>query len=142
MKTRLLLLGALLLASAGVHAQEEKKTWKCTLLHAETGAKLRLDLYEESIEVPSMEMFGPMNGYMSGGKLYGLWMTTKTEELSPTTIRLRLSNDLGSETQECLLKVANDSVVTMELKGGTVMKRRDGNKLTKLPSQLTLKRIK
>ena len=33
---------------------------------------LTIDLHEESIEVPGMEMFGPMNGYL-GGNIYGGW---------------------------------------------------------------------
>lgn len=140
MKIRLFLLAATFLTSMGMCAQEEAKPWKCSLEHSDTGAKLCLDLYEESICVPGMEMFGPMNGYMSGGKLYGLWMTTDAKEVNAKTICLRLSNDLGSDTQECLLTLLNDSVVTMELRGGIVMKRRDGNKLIKLPNKLTLKR--
>lgn len=43
--------------------------WKLKLVDKEENIELHLDLYEESIEVPGMEMFGPMNGYI-GGDIY------------------------------------------------------------------------
>ena len=46
--------------------------WKITLHCPEEKIDLHLDLYEESIEVPGFEAFGPMNGYL-GGNIYGVW---------------------------------------------------------------------
>lgn len=132
----------MLMACLGMSAQTEVKPWKCVLEHAETGAKLHLDIYEETVDVPGMDMLGPMNGYMGGGKLYGLWMTTAAEVVDERTARLRLSNDLGSETQECLLRLANDSTVVMELRGSTVLKMREGKKLTKLSKTLMLNLVR
>ena len=43
-----------------------RSPFKCTLYDRENKIYLHLDLYEESINVPGMEMFGPMNGYMNG----------------------------------------------------------------------------
>ena len=50
-----------------------RSPFKCTLYDRENKIYLHLDLYEESINVPGMEMFGPMNGYMNGN-VYGIWM--------------------------------------------------------------------
>ena len=36
--------------------------WKLSLTCPEEKIDLVIDLYEESVEVPTMEMFGPMNG--------------------------------------------------------------------------------
>lgn len=97
-------------------------TIKCTLYDRENKIYLHLDLYEESINVPGMEMFGPMNGYMNGN-VYGIWMITSSKIENEKTATFRLSNDLGSETQEVKLTVENDSTYSLEQQGGTVIKK-------------------
>ena len=104
-----------------------RSPFKCTLYDRENKIYLHLDLYEESINVPGMEMFGPMNGYMNGN-VYGIWMITSSK---------RLSNDLGSETQEVKLTVENDSTYLLEQQGGTVIKKVVNKKLVKIPRNLT-----
>ena len=103
-------------------------------------ANLFIDLYEESIEVPGMEMFGPMNGYLKGG-IYGVWTITSflvsDDEASAT---IRLSNDLGSETQEVSLTFLNDSTLSFEQQGGIVIKKAVNKKLVKTDRKLTFVR--
>ncbi len=79
-----------------------RSPFKCTLYDRENKIYLHLDLYEESVNVPGMEMFGPMNGYMNGN-VYGIWMITSSKIENEKTATFRLSNDLGSETQEVKL---------------------------------------
>lgn len=110
--------------------------FKCTLYDRENGIHLRLDLYEESINVPGMEMFGPMNGYMNGN-VYGIWMVTSSKIEDEKTATFRLSNDMGSETQEVRLTVRNDSTYLLEQRGGTVIKKVVNKKLVKIPRNLT-----
>lgn len=78
-------------------------------------------------------MFGPMNGYINGD-IYGVWTITSSEIINDKQAKLRLSNDLGSETQEALLTLQGDSICKMELKGGVVVKRVVGKKLVKIDS--------
>ena len=112
--------------------------WRLNLSsQVEEGINLRLDLYEESIDVPGMEMFGPMNGYMNGKGIYGVWMITSFKIESEGEAILRLSNDQGSETQSVRLTTLSDSTYQAELQGGVVMKKVEGKKLVKLPSRLT-----
>lgn len=112
--------------------------WRLNLSsQVEEGINLRLDLYEESIDVPGMEMFGPMNGYMNGKGIYGVWMITSFKIESEREAILRLSNDQGSETQSVRLTTLSDSTYQAELQGGVVMKKVEGKKLVKLPSRLT-----
>ncbi len=118
-----------------VHATEP---WKLNLTDRTEKVVLKLDLHEESIEVPGMEMFGPMHGYL-GGNIYGVWMVTSFEIKKDKAI-LRLSNDLGSETQEAELAQTSDSTYTLKLLGTTVVKRAEGRKLYKITS--TLKMVK
>ena len=112
--------------------------WRLNLSsQVEEGINLRLDLYEESIDVPGMEMFGPMTGYMNGKGIYGVWMITSFKIESEREAILRLSNDQGSETQSVRLTTLSDSTYQAELQGGVVMKKVEGKKLVKLPSRLT-----
>lgn len=112
--------------------------WRLNLSsQVEEGINLRFDLYEESIDVPGMEMFGPMNGYMNGKGIYGVWMITSFKIESEREAILRLSNDQGSETQSVRLTTLSDSTYQAELQGGVVMKKVEGKKLVKLPSRLT-----
>lgn len=101
--------------------------WKFTMKTEKSKINLHLDLYEESIEVPGMDMFGPMNGYLNGD-VYGIWTITSCKVIDDTHATIRLSNDLGSETQECALTLIGDSICKMELKGGVVVKRVEGGK--------------
>lgn len=123
----------LCLCAGGVCAQ---KPFKCTLSDKENGVNLYLDLYEESIDVPGMGMFGPMNGYLNGN-IYGIWMVTSAKIQDEKTAVIRLSNDLGSETQEVRLTQKNDSTYIFEQRGGTAIKKVVNKKLVKIPQKLT-----
>ena len=114
------------------------KPWKLSLTDPKENITLDIDLYEESIEVPDMEMFGPMNGYL-GGNIYGVWTVTSFQIKKDKAI-LRLSNDMGSETQEAELTQTSDSTYTPNLLGSTAVKRAAGPELPKLTP--TLKMIK
>lgn len=96
--------------------------WKGTIISDTENIRLKFDLYNESIEVPGMEMFGKMNGYMNGN-VYGVWSITSCEIKDSTHASIHLSNDLGSDTQVCNLTILNDSIYKLELKGGTVIKK-------------------
>lgn len=116
--------------------------WKFNMRTEKTKINLYLDLYEESINVPGMDMFGPMNGYISGD-IYGVWPVTSYEIINDKQAKLRLSNDLGSETQEVLLTLQGDSICKMELKGGVVVKRVEGGKkLVKIDATQEFKKRK
>ena len=110
--------------------------WKLNLTDPEEKITLTIDLHEESIEVPGMEMFGPMNGYL-GGNIYGVWVVTSFKIKKDKAI-LRLSNDLGSETQEAELTQTSDSTYTLKLLGSTVVKRAEGRKLHKITPTLKM----
>lgn len=102
---------------------------------------LNIDLYEESVMVPTMEDFGPMNGYMNGN-VYGVWMVTSFDIKSNSTATINLSNDLGSETQEAQLTQLTDSTWSLKFTGRNVVKRVSGKKLVKIPSELIMKPAK
>lgn len=113
--------------------------WKLKLVDKEENIELHLDLYEESIEVPGMEMFGPMNGYI-GGDIYRIWSITSYKIKDDKNARIRVSNDLGSETQEIELIKKNDSIWNVNFIGRNVIKRVRGKKLVKAPSSFVMKK--
>jgi hypothetical protein len=51
---------------------------------------------------------------------------------------LRLSNDLGSETQEAELTQSSDTTYTLKLLGNTVVKKIEGRKLVKIAPTLNM----
>ena len=134
MKNRALL-SVVLLLSIALRAGEP---WKLQLTNKEEQVNLKLDLYEESIDVPGMELFGPMNGYLAGKGVYGTWMVTSFQIKNDKEATLRLSNDQGSETQSILLTWQNDSTYLMELQNGVVVKKVVNKKLVKIPGKITL----
>ncbi len=128
-----LLFAALLTTAATATAQE---VFKGTFHSREEKLNLVLDLYQESVEVPGMEMFGPMHGYLNGN-VYGVWTVTSANVKDARTAVLRLSNDLGSETQEVRLTQTNDSTYLFEQVDGVVIKKVVKKKLVKIPSKIT-----
>ncbi len=130
------LLAVLLTAAAGVSAQGP---WKMNLRCEAENIVLKMDLYKESITVPQMEMFGPMNGYL-GGNIYGVWSITSYEIKNEREAVLRLSNDLGSETQRAMLTQQNDTVWLLKFDGHNAVKRVSGKKLVKIPQELLMKK--
>ena len=113
--------------------------WRLHLVNDDEGINLKIDLYEESITVPSMEMFGPMNGYLNGKGVYGVWSVTSFDVRNEHTATIRVSNDLGSETQAIRLTWQNDSTYQMTLEGGVVVKKAVNRKLVKIAPQMLLK---
>lgn len=112
--------------------------WKMSLLCPDEDVRLKIDLYEETIKVPGMEMFGPQNGYL-GGNIYGVWTVTSFKIQDDKTATLKLSNDLGSETQKVTLTQQSDSIYVLHFDGTNVVKRAVGRKLVKIPSEFKMK---
>ena len=135
MRTKRLILCALLV---GTLASKAAEPWKLHLFNKEERMELHIDLYEESIDVPNMEMFGPMNGYLGGGGVYGKWMVTSFKIKDDHVATLRVSNDLGSETQSIQLTWLNDSTYAMDLQGGVVVKKVVNKKLAKVPAKVLM----
>lgn len=113
--------------------------WKLHLVSRE-GVELHIDLYEESIIVPTLSDFGAMNGYL-GGKIYGEWYVTSFDIKNDKQANIRVSNDLGSETQDMVVRQDTDSTWTVQLKGYNAIRKVVGKKLEKVPDSYVMKRI-
>ena len=113
----------------------------CACLASAEPEKINLiiDLYDESIEVPGMQMFGPMNGYLNGN-IYGVWYVTGFDIKDDKNVTIKVANDLGSENQKISLTQTSDSTWTMKFEGQQVVKRAVGKKLVKIPRELVMKK--
>ena len=112
--------------------------WKLRLHQPEEKIDLHLNLYEESIEVPGMEAFGPMNGFL-GGNIYGVWYVVGFDIKDDQHATITIANDLGSEDQKLTLTQTSDSTYQLKFLGYNAVKRAQGKKLVKIPSELKMK---
>lgn len=136
MKKKATLAVALAIATACIG----QRPWKVSLQQPEEGINLHLDLYEESIEVPGMEAFGPMNGYMDGN-IYGVWYVVSFDIKDDSHANVTIANDLGSEDQKLTLTLTSDSTCQLKFLGYNAVKRAQGKKLVKIPAELNMKKV-
>ncbi len=137
---RFILTGVLTLLMQGLYAE---RAFDCKLLDKEANIELVINLYDASIMVPDMEMFGPMNGYMSGKGIYNLWVVTSCKVKNEREATLTFSNDLGSETQKATLKLEADSCFHLrQIEGAAFKKVGPNRKLIKLPEELIFNKEK
>lgn len=113
----------------------------------ETGFRLHLNLDEEAIDIPGMSFLGPTNGYLDGktnNHVYGVWMLLKFElSADGRKVKLRFSNDIGSDSQDVELTLVDNDTIKYEAIGtNAIRKVEGGKKLVKTPSSMILKRKK
>ena len=138
---RLLLLSSLtfvLLLCA--FAQDGKKPFKGTFFNKENNIRLEIDLYDTTVVVPAYSFLGAMNGYMTG-KLYDAWFVT-AHNIKKNKATVKLSNDLGADTQELLLYFNKEGKLVYETQGGNVIRRAENGKWVKLPERMLFDRKK
>ncbi|MBP3711676.1 MAG: hypothetical protein J6I86_04345 [Bacteroidaceae bacterium] len=111
--------------------------WKMRLTSPDEKINLTLDLYEESIKVPGLEDFGPMNGYMDGN-IYGVWYVVGFDIKDDRNATITIANDLGSEDQKLSLTQNADSTWQLKFLGYNAVKRAQGKKLVKIPSEFKM----
>ncbi|MBO7119842.1 MAG: hypothetical protein J6W03_05950 [Bacteroidaceae bacterium] len=111
--------------------------WKLQLTSPEEKVNLKLDLYEESIEVPGFEAFGPMHGYMDGN-IYGVWYVVTFDIKDDQHATITIANDLGSEDQKLTLTQNTDSTYQLKFLGYNAVKRAQGKKLVRIPSEFKM----
>jgi len=117
-----------------------QQPWKLQLHSPEEKIDLHLDLYEESYEVPGLEAFGPMNGYLDGN-IYGIWYVVGFDIKDDKHATVTIANDLGSEDQKLTLTQTSDSTYQMKFLGYNAVKRAQGKKLVKIPSEIIMKKL-
>lgn len=111
-----------------------------TLYNKEVGIRIHLNLDEENVEVPGMSFLGMTHGYLDGktnNHVYGVWMLIRHQVID-NKVRLRFTNDIGSDSQDIVLTAINDSTFKYEATGGNCIRKVVGRKLEKIPSTMML----
>lgn len=114
--------------------------FKGRFVNKEHQLNLVIDLYEETVYVPGLDMFGPMHGYVNGQGVYNVWYITSVKFDGDKKATIRVSNDLGSEAQAIELTFVNDSTLNFKQVDGNVIKKVVGKKLQKIPVEMTLEK--
>lgn len=133
--------------SEGAENETPKSVFSGEFECKETGFRLHLNLDAEDILIPGMSFLGPTNGYLDGvtnNHVYGVWMLLKFDFSNDgKKVRLRFSNDIGSDSQDVDLTLLDDDSIKYEAIGtNTIRKVEGGKKLVKTPSVMVLKRKK
>ena len=103
------------------------------------GITLTLDLYKETVSVPSFSFLGGTNGYMSGN-IYGIWIVTKSQ-IGGKKATIHLSNEFGSESQTITFEQLTDSTYQYEAQGSPIIKKISNKKLVKIPTKMIFELI-
>lgn len=139
MKRNLLVFLLGLLATT-LFAQQDSTAFRAYIYNNEYEVYLRINLYDQDIEVPGQELYGQLPGYL--GKLHNsfCWVITSCRIESDRRATLQLINDYGSEDLEATLTRDNDTTYTLRQGPGSTIKIPYKGKWRKLPKTLEFKR--
>ena len=131
----------LLLMSINVLAEQRDSTaFRAYLSNNDYNVYLRINFYDQDIEVPGQELYGKLPGYL--GKLHNsfCWVITSCQIKNDRQATLQLINDFGSEDLEATLIRQNDSIYVLRQDKGSTIKIPYNGKWRKLPKTLEFKR--
>lgn len=130
----------LLLVGIAVHAQQDSTSFRAYIYNNEYEVYLRINLYDQDIEVPGQELYGKLPGYL--GKLHNsfCWVITSCKIENERRATLQLINDFGSEDLTATLTRQNDSTYILRQDEGSTIKVPYQGKWRKLPKTLEFKR--
>ena len=103
---------------------------------------MKINLYDEDVEVPGQELYGPLPGYLGKKHNSFCWVITAAKINNDKTATLSLINDYGSEDLTATLTVENDSTYILKQEKGSTLKVPKNSKWQKLPKTLEFKRQK
>lgn len=121
-------------------AQSDSIPFKGHFENEEYGVFLEINLYEQNINVPAHELFGPLPGYFGKRRNGFYWLVTDGKPKTKAKAELSLINDYGSEDLKATLTKRNDSTFVLRQEEGSVLKVPNNGKWLKLPKELELKK--
>lgn len=127
---------------AAVNAQTDSTAFRAYLYNNEYEVYLRINLYDQNIQVPGQELYGPLPGYLAKKHNSFCWVITSAEVTDDTHATLSLINDFGSEDLTASLTRKNDSIYILRQQEGSTIKVPKNGKWMKLPKTLELKKRK
>jgi len=118
-----------------VTAQETTDSlFKGKFMNKEFNVQCKLNLYEDVIEVPGLEL-ETCYGFIQG-QINGCWMILKVKEIQENTAVVRAVSERGSDAQDLKLKMTDQGLEIQQTEG--YIKGIQGKKYVKLPKPLIL----
>lgn len=140
MKKKLILTLMASLLTIAATAQVSRRNFHAYLYNNEYKVYLRVNLYEQNIQVPGQELYGELPGYLGKQQSSFCWVITSCQITGEREATLQLINDFGSEDLRATLTCLNDSTYTLRQVEGSPIKVPNNGKWQKLPKTLELRR--
>lgn len=140
MARRLLKTIAFSLLCTGVQAQTNSTAFRAYLFNSVYNVYLRINFYDQNIEVPGQELYGQLPGYLGKVNNSFCWVIVSCKVNNENEAELKLINDFGSEDLSATLTRENDSTYILRQKSGSTIKVPNKGKWQKLPKILDFKK--
>jgi hypothetical protein len=122
-----------------VKAQSNNEPFRAYLSNNEYDVFLRINFYEQDVNVPGQDLFGQVPGYLGKKNNSFAWLITSAK-INDNKAKLQLINDYGSEDLTATLTRKNDSIYVLKQESGSTLKVPNKGKWLKLPKTLEFKR--
>jgi len=130
----------LIICSIGLFAQQKDDTFRAYLYNNDYEVFMHINLYDQNIEVPQHELYGPVPGYLGKRHNSFCWVITSCQVMDDKKAELQLINDFGSEDLTATLERRSDSIYVLKQGNGSTIKVPHKGKWRKLPKTLELHR--
>ena len=124
------------MTALSTYAQQEGTAFRAYLINNIYNVYLRINFYDQNIEVPGQELYGQLPGYLGKKNNSFCWVITSCEVKNEKKAVLQLINDFGSEDLQATLTRENDSVYVLKQETGSTIKVPNNGKWQKLPKTL------
>jgi hypothetical protein len=121
-------------------AQKRLRPFNAYLYNKEYEIYLQINFYEQDVNVPGQELYGPLPGYLGKERNSFCWVITSAKLKNDKTAEVAFINDYGSEDFTALLTQQNDSCYTLKHLDGSTLKVPKNGRWQKLPGTIELKR--
>ena len=136
---KLIAISLLCLTTISVKAQSNNEPFRAYLSNNEYDVFLRINFYEQDVNVPGQDLFGQVPGYLGKKNNSFAWLITSAK-INGNKAKLQLINDYGSEDLTATLTRRNDSIYVLKQESGSTLKVPNKGKWLKLPKTLEFKR--
>lgn len=136
---KLIAISLLCLTAICVKAQSKNEPFRAYLYNNEYDVFLRINFYEQDVNVPGQDLFGQVPGYLGKKNNSFAWLITSAK-INGDKAKLQLINDYGSEDLTATLTRRNDSIYVLKQETGSTLKVPNKGKWLKLPKTLEFKR--
>ena len=122
--------------------EKDSTTFRAYLYNNEFSVYLRINFYDQDVEVPGQPLYGKLPGYLGKEHNSFCWVITSCKVKNEEKAELQLINDFGSEDLTATLTRVNDSLYVLRQESGSTIKVPKNGKWQKLPKRFVLKRRK